>query len=374
MLGIPYRTFSRDCFNKGAQEGLPIRGEFALTYRCGLRCQMCYTDCYNQAPFIKKELPTEKILALLNEVCDAGGLWLCLTGGDPLVHPDFKEIYRHAKSLGFILTIFTNGVSMTEEMADFLCQNRPFVIEVTQYGATQQTYEAVTQAAHSYERFRAGIDRIVKRKLPLKLKATPIQQNAHELNAMKAFAASLGVSFKFSPMIYPRLNGDPVPTTMRLSPEEIVDIWLSSLSDPEKLKEWVLSYRPGAQLLRCASGINSFAIDPCGNLLFCVSLENPSYDLTKGSFLEGFRTLYPRMRAQTFQTASYCRQCEIVPLCEKCPAHTYGEADPEEPVEFYCRIAHEKAKRLGIDMNRPVFWKDGRPTLHDPAPVSPISA
>jgi len=118
--------------------------------------------------------------------------------------------------------------------------------------------------------------------------------------------------------------------------------------------------------------MNSFTIDPYGRLLFCPTLDEPSYDLTKGSFWEGVRTLCPQMRAKTFQTDSLCRDCEIFSLCMKCPAHIRGEADLEAPVEFYCKIAHGRAGRLGIEVKRPVFWKDGRPYLHEPTEVAPV--
>ena len=364
VRGIAYRDFSKSLFKRGMEQAIPIRGQFALTYRCGLRCQMCYTDCYNSAPFIRKELPTEKILSLLDEIRKAGCLWLCFTGGDPLVHPDFEEIYLFAKKRGFLLTLFTNGISMTEKRAEFFADNRPFVFEVTQYGATKETYEEVTQIPGSFERFQAGIERIMRHRLPLKLKVTLIRQNAGELTAMRQFARSLGVPFQFTTLIQPRLNGDVSPTTMRLSPEEVLDLY-----GPEEKR---LLPPATDELIRCATGINSFAIDPYGKLLFCVTLEKPSYDLTQGPFLTGFQTLYSQMRSKTYQSPSFCRECEIYALCNKCPAHTDGEADPEEPIEFYCKIAHGRAKRMGLDVKRPVFWKDGKPSLHEQTEISPV--
>ena len=364
---VQYQKFSSRLYEKSVETLVPIRGQFALTYRCGLRCQMCYTDCYNSLPFVRKELPTEKILSLLEEIQEAGCLWLCFTGGDPLIHPDFEKIYLKAKEKGFLLTLFTNGISMTQEKVDFLSTYRPFVIEITQYGATQKTYETVTQIPGSFERFQAGIERILHHKLPLKLKAIVIRQNAHEFEAIKAFAHSVGASFRSTAMINPRLNRDLAPVAMRLSPEEILDLFY-----PEGSTDKTILPPPTPYRIRCGTGLNSFFIDPYGKLLFCATLEEPNYDLTKGSFQEGVRTLYPRMRTQMYRPDSLCRDCEIYALCDKCPAHIDGEGDPEQPVEFYCKIAHGRAKRLGIDVKRPVFWKDGKPTLHESI-LSPAS-
>src|SRR3989338_6073201 len=93
----------------------PLLGQWELTCRCNLRCVMCYTDPFNTPDRIRQELHTDDILRILREIADAGCLHLCLTGGEPLARPDFREIYLAAKSHGFLLTIFTNGTLITDE-------------------------------------------------------------------------------------------------------------------------------------------------------------------------------------------------------------------------------------------------------------------
>ena len=56
-----------------------------------------------------RELRTEEHFRLLDELADAGGLWLLFTGGEIFARPDFLEIYLYAKRKGFLITLFTNG-------------------------------------------------------------------------------------------------------------------------------------------------------------------------------------------------------------------------------------------------------------------------
>ena len=145
------------------------------------------------------------------EVTDAGCLWLLLTGGEPLLRRDFLDIYTYAKRKGLILTLFTNGTLITPRIADYLAEWRPFNIEITLYGATQETYERVTGIPGSYARCRRGIDLLLERKLPLNLKTMVMTLNHHELDQMKSLAASLGVQFRFDPIMQ-RSVGWLIPT------------------------------------------------------------------------------------------------------------------------------------------------------------------
>ena len=101
---------------------------------------------------------------------DEGCLWFLLTGGEPLVRRDFLEIYQYIKRKGLLATVFTNGTLLTPKIADVLAEWRPFAIEITLYGRTQETYERVTGIPGSHARCMRGIELIMERGLPLNLK------------------------------------------------------------------------------------------------------------------------------------------------------------------------------------------------------------
>ena len=100
---------------KAVEKRIPVSGSIELTYRCNLRCIHCYLDRRsNLESTIARELTTQQIIAIIDQISDAGCLFLLLTGGEPLSRNDFPEIYRHAKKRGMILTVFTNGTLITD--------------------------------------------------------------------------------------------------------------------------------------------------------------------------------------------------------------------------------------------------------------------
>jgi sulfatase maturation enzyme AslB (radical SAM superfamily) len=93
---------------------------------------------------------------------------------------------------------------------------RPFAIEITLYGATRETYEALTQVPGSFDRCMKGIRLLQERNLPLKLKTVPTTVNFHEVFEMKRFAEQeLGVEFKFDALLNPRTDCSQSPLALR---------------------------------------------------------------------------------------------------------------------------------------------------------------
>src|SRR5258708_12309692 len=173
-----------------------------------------------------RELDYDEHCRLLDELADAGCLWILYTGGEIFARRDFLDIYTYAKKKGFLVTLFTNGTLITESIADYLVEWPPFSIEITLYGATPETYEKLTQVPGSYERCMRGIRLLLQRNLPLKLKSVAVSINYHELEAMEEIAENLGVEFKFDPMINPRIDCSSSPLAVRLQPAELLPLHL----------------------------------------------------------------------------------------------------------------------------------------------------
>jgi radical SAM protein with 4Fe4S-binding SPASM domain len=305
------------------------------------------------------DLTYEEHCRILDEIAEAGCLWLLYTGGEIFVRKDFLDIYTYAKKKGLLITLFTNGTLITPRIADHLAKWRPFSVEITLYGRTKETYEAVTRIPGSFEKCMHGIRLLMKRNLPLKLKTMAITINKHEICEMKRFAEEdLGLEFRFDAMINPRIDCSQNPLKVRLSPEEIIEV---DLQDPKRITEWkkfaekfngpVHSPQDCDKLYHCGAGVGSFAIGPTGRLTICLISSGESWDLRKGSFRAGWEDFLLKMRQKKVTRPTKCVACEIKAMCGMCPANGELEnRDPEEPVDFLCQVAHLRAKALGLNI------------------------
>ena len=174
-------------------------------------------------------------VARYDQVAAAGTIWMLFTGGEIFLRKDFFEIYDHARRLGLIVTLFTNGTTVTERIAERLAADVPYSIEVTLYGRTRETYEKVTGVRGSHEKCYRGVELMLERGLPVKLKTIVMRTNQHELVDMASYAKGHGLEFKYDTMINPNFDGSLMPCNVRLSPEEsvVVDFAL-----PERMEEY----------------------------------------------------------------------------------------------------------------------------------------
>jgi radical SAM protein with 4Fe4S-binding SPASM domain len=338
---------------------VPINGTIEVTHRCPLTCSHCYNNLpMADAAARSRELTTEEHYRLLDELAEAGCLWLLYTGGEIFARRDFLDIYTYAKKKGFIITLFTNGTMITEAIADYLVEWRPFAIEITLYGATRETYEKLTGIPGSYDRCMRGIRLLLDRGLPLKLKTVAVTINKHEVGAMQKLAGNLGVEFKFDAMMNPRIDCSASPLAVRLAPHEIVEL---ELDDAQRVAEWkslATEFAPPpvpegetGTVYECGGGVNSFAIDPYGDLSICVLSQNDRYNVRDGSLAQGWDEFLRNVRAKPATRPTKCTNCAMRSLCGMCAANGELEnGDPEEPVDFLCHVAHLRAQTFGIDV------------------------
>ncbi len=357
ITNLGYGAFSENLHAKSSRERIPLNGSFEVTMRCNVRCQHCYLPLAQRAGSRQDELSFTEVERILGELADAGCLWLLLTGGEPFIRKDFIKIYDSAKQKGFITSIFTNGTLLTEKIVDHLAEWRPFAIEISLYGATQETYERVTGVPGSYARCMRGIELLLDRRLPLQLKSVLITLNQHELAQMKDFSENLGLEFRFDPVINAGIDGDPYPTQFRLAPDEIITF---ETNDPERSNSWPKAYQEykdlelnTRQMYTCSAGKNSFHIDAFGKLSMCMTARTPNFDLRKGSFQQGWEGFINDMLALEYSQQYSCSQCELQMICAQCPAMGLTEyGDPEAYVPFICELAHLRNDAFNLPVTK----------------------
>jgi radical SAM protein with 4Fe4S-binding SPASM domain len=333
------------------KERIPFSGSIDLTHRCNLRCIHCYLGPQTSSPAIHPgELKTEQVLSLLDEITEAGCLFLLITGGEPLLRKDFPRIYTHAKRNGLIPTIFTNGTLINEPIIELFRQFPPHSIEISLYGATASTYERITGVKGSYDLCIRGIQLLLTNNINVQLKTMLMTLNSHELSAMEEMAHNFGVRFRFDAALFACLNGDNTPLSLRVSPEEAVQ---KELSDPIRYRDWQNYTRRHKEnivaddLYMCGAGLSNFHIDPYGNLQPCLITYSIRYNLLDGNFLTGWYNIYERIREKKVREDFTCRGCEKVVFCNYCPAFFLLEnGDERSCSEYLCILGSLRQARL----------------------------
>jgi radical SAM protein with 4Fe4S-binding SPASM domain len=339
---------------RAVERRIPLEGLLETTFRCNLRCAHCYVSCAaGDAEALRHELPLSRWTRLLDELADAGGLFVTFSGGEPLLRPDFADLYRHALRAGLMVSVFTNGTLLDARYVDLFDEWRPEHIEISLYGSTRETYERVTGVAGSFGRCQRGVEALHARGIALRLKSVALGWNAHELADMERLASGLGVPFRFDGQLNPRVDCRPSPyRELQLAPQTLVAIDALSTVRLDEMRRCLAgstcSVAAPAPLYGCSAGLTSFTVDPAGRLLLCPLSRRAGFDLRQGAFAEGWHEFLAAARSREWRTSSPCRTCALMPLCDSCAgANEMESGDVEVPVGVFCEIAHRRAQAGG---------------------------
>jgi MoaA/NifB/PqqE/SkfB family radical SAM enzyme len=251
-----------------------------LTYACNLDCAFCYNDLSLGG----QRLSLPQYRELLDDLASLGVLNVSLTGGEPLAHPHFFEIAAHARSLGFVIRLKTNGHAVKETVARRIRQEiDPFLVEVSIHGTTAETHDRQTRVAGSFERLLANIRTMKSLGLRVKANSVLTRWNEHEVEDLLALYDELDVAFQIDPEVKPKDDGDRGPLAIEASAEGQAryrralearanrDVPVAEASSPAAARGAIMR---GTDK-HCGAGSNSIAVDPYGRVLPCVQWRVP---------------------------------------------------------------------------------------------------
>lgn len=178
------------------REGLcpPETLTIAITGECNLRCAHCWVDAGLSAS--AAWLPVATGRRLIEEFAGLGGVSVRVTGGEPLLHPDWLELLQVVDAAGLKVLLQTNGMLFGDDNLRALqgLKLAQLNIQVSLDGATAAVHDRV-RGAGAYEQALRGIQRLVEAGFgsDVALFFTEMRHNLHELPDLLRLADRLGV-------------------------------------------------------------------------------------------------------------------------------------------------------------------------------------
>ena len=342
--------------NKALASRIPINSSFELSPLCNLDCRMCFVRLSRSEMEEKGRLLTsDEWYSIACRLRDAGTLFLLLTGGEPLLYPDFPDLYIRLRQLGFILTVNTNGTMINEEMADFFAKNKPRRINLTLYGASRNAYEKTCGDPNGFDKAVNAIKLLFSKGVDVKVNFSATDHNVNETDEILALCDRIGVPVNIDTYMYPvtRERDRDYDHSSRLSPQTAASVWIKSLK--HSMPESALgSYVKG--LLRsiddtgssekkrpvtgtaCLAARCSLTINWQGMMRPCVMLGSPEISALEGDLQAAWSSLCDK--TSLLRIPEKCGQCHLRPICRICPANADLEISYDgKPPEYLCSLA-----------------------------------
>jgi len=256
---------------------------FYLTEGCNLRCRHCWLGPkYQTKDHAYPCLDPELFQSIIEQAKPLGLTGVKLTGGEPLMQPNIKEILDFIRTEDLRLIVETNGILCTHELAQkmFTCED-PFV-SVSLDGVDAETHEWIRGVKGCFEAALEGVRNLVKAGFRPQIIMTLMRRNKDQMEAMVSLAEDLGAgSVKFN-IVQPTARGEIMHQAGEtLTIEELVNLgqWvettLSASTSMRLYYDHPLAFRPLEKIF--ADNENGCGI--CGILGILGILADGSYAL-----------------------------------------------------------------------------------------------
>jgi SynChlorMet cassette radical SAM/SPASM protein ScmF len=205
-----------------------------------------------------------------------------LTGGEPLLHPEIQMMLDFIRQKKVGLTIETNGILCTPELAKKMASCSNVFVSVSLDGSDAQTNDWIRGVPGSYKKILKGIGNLVEAGLKPQIILTLMNRNKDHMEAVVRLAESLGAaSVKFN-VLQPTARGEKMHKSGEsLTIEELIELgdWTENTLSPSTPLTVIYSQPPAFRSLGNMFGSKSDGRWICGILSILGVLSNGSYAL-----------------------------------------------------------------------------------------------
>ncbi|HIZ66535.1 MAG TPA: radical SAM protein [Candidatus Blautia pullicola] len=325
--------FYKAVWEKAYEEAIPISGTFELTPRCNFNCRMCYVHLKpEQISEYGKELTAKEWISIAGEAKEAGTTWLCITGGEPLMHPEFEVIWRELTAMGFFITLQTNGSLIEGNMARLLEECPPKGVKITLYGSDDEVYERVCRVKGGFTKTDRGIQLLKELKIPVRLVSTIIRQNEEDVQRMRMYAMWLSLPWTATGSIRDSVRGAD-SEAYRVRMKEKLDAGTRAQIKYHLEKAPIDIERKPCTY--CKDYRLGYWVTWNGDMRFCSFMNEPNIPVRDLAFSGAWKALVAYEEALDWPAE--CKSCRAQSACAKCAATLTTEGgSPRKAPESFC--------------------------------------
>ncbi len=155
-----------------------------ITNVCNLNCRHCYSS--SAADVQASWLPLEKAALVVGQLTRLSAPIVLVSGGEPLLHPAFFRLAKHAAQAGLELALSTNGTLITGEVAAKL-KDAGFQYVGISLDGIGETNDAFRGVKGAFDRAVAGFRNCIDTGLRVGLRMTMVRDNVHQLEQIFDF-------------------------------------------------------------------------------------------------------------------------------------------------------------------------------------------
>lgn len=302
-----------------------------LTNRCNLQCVYCYRESGPHLPILHDARRFCEMLEYVKPFA-APEMEVTFSGGEPLMHPGFREIVETSVSQGYSNVLLTNATLLTEDMADFICDRFRFV-KISLDGPNEETHSQ-TRGKGNFARVLKGINRLAGRGVRVKVQVTFMKSTLPHLNEIREALPDLPhVNLVYTPLL-------PMGRGSAMDSESIDNDTFYVFS---KDRRSLAKYTPGRRIRSCHAGVSNLSIADTGDVYPCHHFHASEFHFGN-IFHDPFEEIFFGEKIKGYVQSMdvehnnpECSKCEVRFLCGGgCHANNLHATGSHRGTDIYC--------------------------------------
>lgn len=346
--------------------------QIELTSKCNERC----VHCYIPHKFKLYNITDELYYSTLEQLSKMNVLSVTLSGGEPMLHPHFKEFLKAAKKYDFYVNILSNLTLLDDETIQIMKDGNVSSVQVSLYSMIPEHHDAITKLPGSFEKTKASILKLVENDLPLHVSCPTMKGNKDDYGVVLKWCHEHKIRAQTDYIMMAQYNHETENLANRLSVEEAGNVIKSVMADDIDYQKAILApdfvqrcnenqFNPERRL--CGVGISSCCMVANGNVYPCAGWQEMVLGNLNESSLQDIwdnseKIKWLRGLKLKDLGNGECCKCDKAAFCAPCMVRNANESPTGNPLEInrhFCAVA-AKNKQIVLDWREAKLKELGR--------------
>ena len=334
-----------------------LKCQIEITNKCNERCIHCYIPHKFKIHTIDESI----FYRTIGELDRLGIVSLGISGGEPMLHPHFKELMTAVKKLNVNITLLTNLTLLTEEHIELFKDSRITVIP-SLYSLNESHHDYITKLPGSHKKTMDGILRLRDNNIPVQINCPLMKANQDDYLELIRWAKTLNIIVKTDNCIIARSDRSTDNLENRIDLADVSKIMDDLIEENETFKKVISADDYEAQCERlfkdqqgkwCGVGITCCAIDSECNVCPCPSWSDFNCgNLKEDSLVNIWNNAdkFQYIRSLSKKDFVKCNTCADKAFCAVCMAKNANESPTKSPLDvsdYCCNLA--RINRLSVE-------------------------
>ncbi len=291
-----------------------------VTYRCNLKCSYCEASSGEAGP---NELSFAEARQMIDDLKKSGVKRILLSGGEPLMRPDFMQLLDYICQSGISPGLISNGYHVESHWNEL--RKYPFFFYQSSLDGIPAFHDRIRGMEDSFVRALRGLELFSEIKTPVRIVQSVVHaRNIDQLDAMLEYVRSSSATrWQLTPLaqVGRAANGELCLDYTGIQ-KVMAFIRKYQRTFPVDLCEAnaylaCLNPTPLGYPFFCGAGLTRCSIMPDGEVLGCNQVYDNRYsegNIKKRSFSDIWKNEFKRFRQKDFRQE--CRACSFLNQCQ----------------------------------------------------------